>query len=115
VGASERAAQGAPTPASEVGTNGHPLEWLEAHLERRPGVTVFGNGELVQAVMRGKQAVYVGWNAAAGTFAWSRGERPAGEGERLAAGPARAAEQVVMLLEAPPEPWYDPAPWWRSA
>lgn len=93
---------------------GHPLAWLEAHLEKRPGVTVYGNGALVHAQMRGKQAVYIGWNAEAGTFAWSRGERRAGEGELLMADPTLAAEQIVKLLEADPEPWYAPTPWWHS-
>lgn len=91
---------------------GSPLAWLEAHLEKRPGVTVYSNGELVHAQMRGKQAVYIGWNARAETFAWSRGECRAGEGEPLMADPTLAAEQVVMLLEAPPEPWLKPKPWW---
>lgn len=88
---------------------GHPLALLEAHLENRPGVTVYGNGELVQAIMRGKPAVYIGWNE---TFVWSRGELRAGDGEPLMSDPALAAEQVVMLLEAPVEPWFDPKPWW---
>lgn len=93
---------------------GHPLAWLAEHLEARPGVTVYGNGEIVQAIMRGKPAVYIGWNSAAETFAWNRGERRPGEGEQLMADPTLAAEQVVMLLEAPVEPWYDPKPWWAD-
>lgn len=93
---------------------GHPLAQLGAFLQARPGVTVYSNGPLIQAGMPGKQAVYIGWNAGAETFAWHHGERRPGEGEPLNADPKQAADQVVKLLEADPEPWYSPAPWWRT-
>lgn len=93
---------------------GHPLAQLEAYLRARPGVTVHSNGHLVQAGMPGKPAVYIGWNTKREMLAWHRGERQPGEGEPLNADPEQAADQVVKLLEADPEPWYSPAPWWRT-
>lgn len=93
---------------------GHPLAQLGAYLQARPDVTVYSNGPLLQAGMPGKPAVYIGWNSEAETFAWHRGERRPGEGELLKADPELATEQVVKLLEADPEPWYAPTPWWHS-
>lgn len=86
-----------------------PLEWLVAHLERRPGVTVRSNRTLVHAQMRGRQPVYVRWSSAKEAFFWWSGSN---HDELLMADPALVAEQVMMRLEAPPEPWPEAKPWW---
>jgi DNA-binding transcriptional regulator LsrR (DeoR family) len=86
---------------------------FESFLERQPVVTaVFSNGTTVEAVARGRQPVYVTWDSKAGTFVRHYG---AGRREHLSADPATAAAQVAERLQAPPEPWPVPAPWWRTS